>query len=90
MVLTNEVEVGGVTGWRVETGPKGQERPYETTGSTRSVVAGWGHLQGETEVVAFAMGTVLPVGPEPTASRSTAPGRRRSTWPRRHRSPGTC
>ena len=55
VVLTNEVEVGGATGWRVETGPKGQERPYETTGSTRPVVAGWGHLQGETEVIAFAM-----------------------------------
>ena len=54
-VLTNEVEVGGATGWRVDTGPKGQERPYETTGSTRPVVAGWGHLQGETEVIAFAM-----------------------------------
>ncbi len=55
MVLTNEVEVAGVTGWHVDTGRKGQERPYETTGSTRPVVAGWGHLQGETEVVAFAM-----------------------------------
>ena len=55
VVLTHEVEVGGATGWRVDTGPKGQERPYETTGSTRPVVAGWGHLQGETEVVAFAM-----------------------------------
>ena len=55
VVLTNEVEVAGATGWRVETGPRGRERPYETTGSTRPVVAGWGHLQGETEVVAFAM-----------------------------------
>ena len=55
VILTNDVEVGGETGWRVDTGPKGQERPYETTGSTRPVVAGWGHLQGETEVVAFAM-----------------------------------
>lgn len=55
VVLTNEVEVGGAIGWRVDTGPKGQERPYETTGSTRPVVAGWGHLQGETEVVAFAV-----------------------------------
>lgn len=55
VVLTNDVEVGGETGWHVDTGPKGQERPYETTGSTRPVVAGWGHLQGETEVVAFAM-----------------------------------
>ena len=54
-VLTNEVEVGGATGWRVDTGPKGQERLYATTGSTRPVVAGWGHLQGGTEVVAFAV-----------------------------------
>jgi hypothetical protein len=45
----------GETGWRVDTGPKGEERSYETTGTTRPVVAGWGHLQGGTEVVAFAM-----------------------------------
>ena len=55
VVLTNEVEVAGATGWRVDTGRKGRERPYETTGSTRPVVAGWGHLQGATEVVAFAL-----------------------------------
>ena len=55
VVLTNAVEVRGATTWRVDTGPKGQERLYETAGSTRPVVAGWGHLQGETEVVAFAM-----------------------------------
>ncbi len=55
VVLTNEVEVAGVTGWRVDTGRKGLERPYETTGSTRPVVAGWGHVQGATEVVAFAL-----------------------------------
>ena len=54
-VLTNEVEVGGATRWRVDTGPKGHELPYEMTGSTRPVVAGWGHLHGATEVVAFAM-----------------------------------
>ena len=55
VVLTNVVEVEGATGWRVETGPKGRERPYETTGASRPVVAGWGHLQGGTEVVAFGM-----------------------------------
>ena len=55
VVLTNEVEVAGATAWRVDTGPKGRERTYETTGSTRPVVAGWGHLQGDTEIVAFAM-----------------------------------
>jgi len=55
VVLTNMVDVDGETGWRVDTGPKGRERPYETTGTTRPVVAGWGHLQGGTEVVAFAM-----------------------------------
>ncbi len=55
VVLANEVEVAGTTGWRVDAGPKGQERPYETTGATRPVVAGWGHVQGETEIVAFAV-----------------------------------
>lgn len=55
VVLTNEVEVAGATGWWVDLGPKGQERPYETTGSTRPRVAGWGHVQGGTEVVAFGM-----------------------------------
>jgi len=55
VVLTNDVEVAGTTGWRVDAGPKGQERPYETTGTTRPVVAGWGHVQGDAEIVAFAM-----------------------------------
>ncbi len=55
VMLTNTVGVDGGTGWRVDTGPKGQERAYETTGTTRPVVAGWGHLQGGTDVVAFAM-----------------------------------
>ncbi len=55
VVLTNEVEVAGTTGWRVDAGPKGRERPYETTGATRPIVSGWGHVQGETEIVAFAV-----------------------------------
>ncbi len=55
VVLRNAVEIDGVTAWRVDTGPKGQERPFETTGATRPVVAGWGHVQGPTDVVAFAV-----------------------------------
>ena len=55
VVLTNDVEVDGVTAWRVDAGPKGQEQPYETTGATQPVLPGWGHVQGETEVVAFAI-----------------------------------
>lgn len=55
VVLTNEVEVGGLTRWWVDTGPKGQERLYETTGETDPVLPGWGHLQGAGEVVAFAV-----------------------------------
>ncbi|MEE2791823.1 MAG: hypothetical protein VX453_09340 [Acidobacteriota bacterium] len=55
VVLTNEVSVEGEARWWVDTGASGQERPYETTGSTSPLLPGWGHLQGETEVVAFAV-----------------------------------
>ena len=55
VVLKNEVPVEGEGRWWVDTGPTGQERPYETTGSTSPVLPGWGHLQGATEVVAFAV-----------------------------------
>ena len=55
VILRNEVAIEGVTRWWVDTGPLGQERHYETTGSTTPTLPGWGHLQGETEVVAFAV-----------------------------------
>jgi hypothetical protein len=55
VVLTNEVPVEGEARWWVDTGASGQERPYETTGSTSPLLPGWGHLQGESEVVAFAV-----------------------------------
>lgn len=41
--------------WTVMAGPKGREQLIETSGADRSTFAGWGHVQGAKEVVAFAI-----------------------------------
>jgi len=55
VTLQNDITVEGEAKWWVNTGPVGQERSYETSGSTTPVLPGWGHLQGNAEVVAFAV-----------------------------------
>lgn len=46
---------GGRPSWSVATGPKGREQPFEAAPASAPVFAGWGHLQGAREVVAFAI-----------------------------------
>jgi hypothetical protein len=41
--------------WTVMNGPKGREQVYETSAPDRATFAGWGHVQGAKEVVAFAV-----------------------------------
>ena len=55
VTLQNDITVKGEAKWWVNTGSVGQERSYETSGSTTPVLPGWGHLQGNAEVVAFAV-----------------------------------
>ena len=44
------------TRWEIKTGPKGQEQISEMTAGRRPNVAeGWGHIQDQKEVVAFAI-----------------------------------
>ncbi len=43
-------------GWKVISGPKGKEQPYETSRGTADAVR-WGHIQDGKEVVAFGGAT---------------------------------
>src|SRR6185436_15260700 len=54
--------------WSVASGPKGREQPFETAPGATSMFAGWGHLQGAKEVVAFA----VDHAPEWTGTTSVA------------------
>jgi len=56
-LLIQSVGTPQATKWEIKTGPKGQEQSYETNAAGRSRVAeGWGHIQDQHEVVAFAVG----------------------------------
>jgi hypothetical protein len=45
----------GAAEWEIDTRRAGESQAYEV-GGERSLVEGWGHLQGPTRAVAFAMG----------------------------------
>ncbi len=56
VTLSQSVGNAQATRWEIKSGPKGQEQVYETTGGHRPNLAeGWGHIQDQKEVVAFAI-----------------------------------
>jgi hypothetical protein len=55
VVLTETMKAGSAD-WRVASGPKGKEEPYEVSGSgSHSQMVRWGHIQDAKEAVAFAV-----------------------------------
>jgi hypothetical protein len=56
VTLTQSVGLSQSTRWEIRSGPKGQEQISEITGGQRPKVAeGWGHIQDQSEAVAFAI-----------------------------------
>lgn len=56
VTLSQVVSSSQATRWEIKTGPKGQEQIVETAGGRRPNLAeGWGHIQDQREVVAFAV-----------------------------------
>ncbi len=55
VVLTHTVDRSDEATWTVETGEPGRVEMYETARGSGADVAGWGHLEGGSEVVAFAL-----------------------------------
>jgi hypothetical protein len=56
VTLSQSVGVAQATKWEILSGPKGAEQPYELSGGRRPPVAeGWGHIQDQSEAVAFAI-----------------------------------
>ncbi len=56
VTLSQSVGLAQATKWEILSGPKGAEQPYELSGGRRPPVAeGWGHIQDQSEAVAFAI-----------------------------------
>jgi hypothetical protein len=56
VTLSQAVGTRQATKWEIRTGPKGKEQLYETNAGRRPNLAeGWGHIQDQKEVVAFAI-----------------------------------
>ena len=56
VTLAQSVGAAPATRWQIQTGPKGSEQPYEMSGGRRPAVAeGWGHIQDQSEAIAFAI-----------------------------------
>jgi hypothetical protein len=56
VTLSQVVGTQQSTKWQIKTGPKGQEQTYEMSGGRRPNLAeGWGHIQDQKEVIAFAI-----------------------------------
>jgi len=56
VTLSQSVGPAQATKWEILSGPKGGEQPYELSGGRRPPVAeGWGHIQDQSEAVAFAI-----------------------------------
>ena len=55
VAMSDTVSAGGGTEWTVSSGPKGREAPGETSRPDGATFAGWGHVQGAKEVVAYAI-----------------------------------
>jgi hypothetical protein len=56
VTLSQSVGLAQATKWEILTGPKGAQQPYELSGGRRPPVAeGWGHIQDQTEAIAFAI-----------------------------------
>jgi hypothetical protein len=53
-VLTQVFDSSQQVGWKISTGPLGNERLYEQAADRSAHAAGWGHLQGAARAVAFA------------------------------------
>jgi hypothetical protein len=63
MVLTERIEGDREGSWQILTGPRGEERPYESSDvGGYDVVQRWGHLVGQGEAVAFAITGINPPG----------------------------
>lgn len=54
-VVMDHLRSATSAGWTVMNGPKGREQMYETSATDHAAFAGWGHVQGAKEVVAFAV-----------------------------------
>jgi hypothetical protein len=56
VILSQSVGQAQSTKWEIRSGPKGQEQLYEMSGGRRPNLAeGWGHIQDQTEAIAFAI-----------------------------------
>ena len=56
VTLSQSVGLAQATKWEILSGPKGSEQPYELSGGRRPAVAeGWGHIQDQSEAIAFAI-----------------------------------
>jgi len=56
VTLSQSVGPAQPTKWEIRSGQKGSEQPYEQNGVHRpSVAEGWGHIQDQSEAVAFAI-----------------------------------
>jgi hypothetical protein len=56
VTLTQSVGPAQARKWEIHAGTKGTEQPYEVSGGRRPPVAeGWGHIQDQSEAVAFAI-----------------------------------
>lgn len=63
VVMSHTLQSPTAAEWSVSTSSNGREQVYETSRPDNATFAGWGHLQGGREVVAFALerpGGVLP------------------------------
>jgi hypothetical protein len=55
VTMSDAVAANGASEWTVSSGPKGREVATETSRPDAAAFAGWGHLQGAREVVAWAL-----------------------------------
>src|SRR5262245_9031726 len=55
VVMTDTVAATATGDWTVSSGPKGREVAIETSRPDAASFAGWGHVQGGKEVVAYAI-----------------------------------
>jgi hypothetical protein len=71
-VAFEHIDGRGTSEWKVETTANGRTQPYETSRPADAAFAGWGHLQGGREVVAFAI--ARPAASTPGTYRMSASG----------------
>jgi hypothetical protein len=55
VVMIDTITSPAAAEWSVISGPRGREQVYETSRPDAATFAGWGHIQGAKEVVAYAI-----------------------------------